>query len=57
MFMNLLAEIQNTGSKNWEMKEEINKFTIRVGNFEMPSKIIDIRSKQKISTDIEAMNT
>lgn len=39
------------------MKEEINKFTIRVGNFEMPSKIIDIRSKQKISTDIEAMNT
>lgn len=57
MFTNLLAEIQNTGSKNWEMKEEINKFTIRVGDFEMLSKIIDIRSKQKISTDIEAMNT
>lgn len=39
------------------MKEEINKFTIRVGYFEMRSKIIDIISKQEISTDIEAMKT
>lgn len=39
-----------------QMKGEINKFTITAGDFGLPSNIINIRSKQKISEDIVDVN-
>ena len=50
------TQIQNTQSENWQPKEEIDKSTLVLGDFNIPLSGIDETSEQNLNKDKELNN-